>query len=93
MIDETDDAKNAEIQVLLKKVLHYAGEMTLDELSVCFLYLTKLSVKMQTDVMTTVLELILKMIKNGEQHLSKHFNNVHIRQHLSHLQVNRPTSL
>lgn len=69
MIDEAD-AKNAEIQLLLKKVLHYAGQMTLDELSVCFLYLTKLSVKMQTDVMTTVLELILKMIKNGEQQLS-----------------------
>lgn len=56
--------------MLLAKISLYANDMTLDELSVCFLYLTKLSVKMQTDVMSRILELILKLIKNGENFLS-----------------------
>lgn len=92
MMNETETAKNNEsVKLLLKNIAQYAGEMTLDELSVCFLYLTKLSIKMQTDVMTTVLELILKILKNGEVSTDEHFSA--IRQQLIFLQVNRPTSL
>lgn len=63
MAQTTDDES---VKLISDKLLHFAAEMTVDELSVCFLYLSKLSVKMHTDVMITILELILKFIKNGE---------------------------
>lgn len=67
VIAETDAFENNETcNLLLTKILHYTGQMTIDELSVCFLYLTKLSVNMQTDVMTTILERISKIMKNGK---------------------------
>lgn len=50
---------------LLNKILHYAGQMTVDELTICLLYLTKLTVDMKTDVMSTILKLILQIMRNG----------------------------
>lgn len=61
----TQKNEDSGVELLLKNVLHYSSDMNVDELSVCFMYLTKLSVPMQTDVMTTILELILKFVKNG----------------------------
>lgn len=78
MIDDKDVDDSDNVELLLQKVLHYSCEMTLDELSVCFLYLTKSAVKMRTDVMKTLLELILKILKNREtSHTLKSFTAVH----------------
>lgn len=56
----------SDIDLPLKKmILHHADEMSIDELSVCFQYLTKLFTSMQTDVMSTILDRILKIVENG----------------------------
>ncbi|KAJ6633535.1 FAST kinase domain-containing protein 1, mitochondrial [Pseudolycoriella hygida] len=54
------------VEILLRNILQFCDRMTLDELCFCFLYLTRLSVQMQTDVMTDILETILKKFKNSE---------------------------
>lgn len=81
-----------DIHMLLEKVLHHVGDMSFDELSVCFLFLTKLSINMQTEVMTTILERLLQHLKSGK-HLTLKRNYRFVTPSFINLKVNQPIAL
>lgn len=72
--DISDMFSNVQFAKFIDTIGEYADSMNPDELAICFMYLSKLGIKMSHKTMNTLLNTTLRIMQNGLQFL---FNFLH----------------